>query len=166
VNSDQQNGGLDELLTYDRVTAARWALPRQSLDSGCIRRLRPVGSLAHLYAVEPVLRRAGSRAAVLAEPGRLKNIYFHTAGQQQRDFRGNTPLHHGQASTTPLAINHTGLFPSVTVSFNLAPGVSLSDATLAIDQMQQRWDATTVHGFFAGTLQAYQQSLGTEPISV
>ncbi len=65
-----------------------------------------------------------------------------------------------QASTTPLALNHTGLFPSVTVSFNLAPGVSLSDATLAIQQMQERLGTpSTVHGFFAGTLQAYQQSL-------
>jgi multidrug efflux pump len=70
-------------------------------------------------------------------------------------------------NTTPLALNHTGLFPSVTVSFNLAPGVSLSDATLAISQMQQRLGTpASVHGFFAGTLLAYQQSLGTEPVLI
>jgi len=64
-------------------------------------------------------------------------------------------------------LNHTGLFPSVTVSFNLAPGVSMSDATLEVEQMQQRLNTpTTIHGFFAGTLQAYQQSLGTEPLLV
>src|SRR5208282_4923334 len=67
----------------------------------------------------------------------------------------------------PLAVNHTGLFPSVTVSFNLAPGVSLSDATLRVSEMQQRLGTPpTIRGFFAGTAQAYQQSLGTEPMLV
>jgi len=72
-----------------------------------------------------------------------------------------------RAGTTPLALNHTGLFPSVTVSFNLAPGLALSDATLAIDEMQERLGTPpTVHGSFSGTLQAYQQSLSSEPVLV
>jgi multidrug efflux pump len=55
----------------------------------------------------------------------------------------------------------------VTVSFNLATNKSLSDATLAIDQMQKRMGApSTLQGFFAGTLLAYQQSLGTEPMLI
>lgn len=71
------------------------------------------------------------------------------------------------ASTTPLQVNHTGLFPSVTVSFNLAQGVSLSEATRPIEQMQARLGTpASIHGFFAGTLQAYQQSLGNEPVLV
>jgi len=94
-------------------------------------------------------------------PDGLKDIYLHTSSN------GNIQLINvakGQANTTPLAINHTGLFPSVTVSFNLAANVSLSDATLAISQMQQRLGTpSTLQGFFAGTLLAYQQSLGTEP---
>src|SRR5258708_19636977 len=72
-----------------------------------------------------------------------------------------------QTRTTPLQINHTGLFPSATVSFNLAPGISMSDATLEIQRMQQRLGLpSTIQGFFAGTLQAYQQPLSTEPILV
>ena len=72
-----------------------------------------------------------------------------------------------QANTIPLAINHTGLFPSVTVSFNLAPNVSLSDATARIAERQKRLGTpTTIQGFFAGTLLAYQQSLSTMPILV
>ena len=71
------------------------------------------------------------------------------------------------SSTTPLSVNHTGLFPSVTVSFNLAPGVSLSDATQRVAQMQQKLGhASTIRGFFAGTLQAYQQSLNSEPMLI
>jgi multidrug efflux pump len=97
-------------------------------------------------------------------PEGLKDIYLHTSSS------GNIPLvtvAKGHANTTPLAINHTGLFPSVTVSFNLAPNVSLSQATLAISQMQKGLGApSTLQGFYAGTLQAYQQSLGTEPVLI
>jgi multidrug efflux pump len=67
-------------------------------------------------------------------------------------------------STSPLAVNHTGLFPSVTVSFNLAPGVSLGQATKQISAIQQKMGVPeSVHGEYAGTLQAYKQSLGSEP---
>ncbi len=71
------------------------------------------------------------------------------------------------ANTTPLQVNHTGLFPSVTVSFNLSPGYSLSDATQSIQEMKNKLGIpATIQGFFAGTLQAYQQSLSTEPVLV
>jgi multidrug efflux pump len=101
-------------------------------------------------------------------PEGLKDIYLHTATTS--NGTNNIPLlavATSHANTTPLAINHTGLFPSVTVSFNLATNKSLSDATLAIDQMQKRMGApSTLQGFFAGTLLAYQQSLGTEPMLI
>ena len=68
-----------------------------------------------------------------------------------------------QTTTTPLQVNHTGLFPSVTVSFNLASGMALSDATREVSQMEtQLGMPSTVHGFFAGTAQAYQSSLASE----
>jgi multidrug efflux pump len=83
---------------------------------------------------------------------------------------GNTPLlsvAKAQANTTPLSLSHTGLFPSVTVSFNLAATMSLSDATLAIDRMQQDLGVPpTVRCFFAGTVQAYQTSLSSEPMLI
>src|SRR5262249_26912256 len=70
-------------------------------------------------------------------------------------------------STSPLAVNHTGLFPSATVSFNLAPGVSLGQATQEIQKIQQQLDMPqSIHGEYAGTLQAFQQSLTTEPYLV
>jgi multidrug efflux pump len=99
-------------------------------------------------------------------PEGLKNIYFHPAGTNSTTASGNVPLLSlatNHETTTPLALNHTGLFPSVTVSFNLAPGVSMSEATLNIEEMQQRLGTpSTIHGFFAGTLLAYQQSFATE----
>jgi len=64
-------------------------------------------------------------------------------------------------------VNHTGLFPSATVSFNLAPNVSLGQATKEIADIQQKLGMPqSVHGEFSGTLQAFEQSLTTEPYLV
>jgi multidrug efflux pump len=170
VSSDQQTGGLDERLHYDRVTAAKLGQTAQSLDAGLY-------SAFGQSLVSIIYTQLNQYYVVLEvapeywqSPEGLKNIYFHPAGSSSTTASGNVPLATmatNKTSTTPLALNHTGLFPSVTVSFNLAPGVSLSDATLEIAQMQQRLGTpSTVHGFFAGTLLAYQQSLGTEPLLV
>jgi multidrug efflux pump len=169
VNSDQQNGGLDIRLNYDRVTAAKLGLTAQSLDAG-------IYSAFGQSQVSIIYTQLNQYYVVLEvapefsqTPDGLKNIYFHQT-KTNATATGDVPLltmATSQANTTPLALNHTGLFPSVTVSFNLAPGVSLSDATLAIDQMKQRIGApSTLRGFYAGTLQAYQKSLSSEPILV
>jgi multidrug efflux pump len=170
VNSDQQNGGLDEVVTYDRTTAARLGLTAQALDSGLYDAFGQsevsliYTQLNQYYVVLEVAPKYWQT------PEGLKSIFFHSGSASSKTATGNTPLYSlatARANTTALAINHTGLFPSVTVSFNLAPGLSLSDATLAIANLKQRLGTpTSVHGFFAGTLLAYQQSLGTEPILV
>ncbi|MFZ0136903.1 MAG: multidrug efflux RND transporter permease subunit [Candidatus Sulfotelmatobacter sp.] len=164
VSSDQQNGGLDELMNYDRVTAAKLGLSAQSLDStlyGAFGQSEVSIIYTQLNQYYVVLEVAPQ---YWQSPEGLKDIYLQSSSGD------NIPLltmANGHANTTPLAINHTGLFPSVTVSFNLAPNVSLSDATLSISQMQKRLGTpSTLQGFYAGTLQAYQQSLGTEPVLV
>jgi multidrug efflux pump len=165
VSSDQQNGGLNELLTYDRTSAARLGLTAQSLDS-------ELYSAFGQSEVSIIYTQLNQYYVVLEvapqywqSPEGLKAIYFQESGGG-----GSIPLltvAKGQANTTPLAINHTGLFPSVTVSFNLASNKSLSDATEAISKMQTRLGTpSTLQGFFAGTLLAYQQSLSTEPVLV
>jgi len=166
VNSDQQNGGLDELVTYDRVAAARMGLTAQSLDSGLY-------SAFGQSEVSLIYTQLNQYYVVLEfapqfwqNPTDLNDVYFHNASASSKTASGNTPLasiSSTKATTVPLSINHTGLFPSVTVSFNLAPGYSLSDATLAVANMQKQLGTpTSVHGFFAGTVLAYQQSLGSE----
>ena len=164
VSSDQQNGGLEVLMNYDRVTAAKLGLTVKTLDSALY-------SAFGQSEVSIIYTQLNQYYVVLEvapqywqSPEGLQDIYLQTTGG------GNIPLlavAKGQANTTPLAVNHTGLFPSVTVSFNLASNVSLSDATLSINQMQKRLGApSTLQGFFAGTLLAYQQSLGTEPVLI
>jgi multidrug efflux pump len=163
VSSDQQNGGLDEMMSYDRVTAAKLGLTAQSLDSG----LYGAFGQSEVSIIYTQLNQYYVVLEVAPQywqtPEGLKDIYFTSSG-------GTIPLlavATSKAGNTPLAINHTGLFPSVTVSFNLAPSVSLSDATASIQQMQKRLGApSTLQGFFAGTLLAYQQSLSTEPMLI
>jgi multidrug efflux pump len=74
--------------------------------------------------------------------------------------------HFGPGST-PLAVNHQNLFVASTISFNLAPGVSLSEATEAIDdQMRRLGMPASIHGSFQGTARVFQQSLDSEPLLV
>jgi len=163
VSSDQQNGGLDEVMNYDRVTAAKLGFTAQSLDSA----LYSAFGQSEVSIIYTQLNQYYVVLEVAPQywqtPEGLKDIYLQSSGR-------NVPLltvAKSQSNTTPLAVNHTGLFPSVTVSFNLAGNVSLSDATTAIAQMQKRVGApSTLLGFYAGTLQAYQQSLGTEPVLI
>jgi multidrug efflux pump len=179
VNSDQQNGGLSEYVTYDRATAAKLGLTAQALDSSLYEAFGQsevsiiYTQLNQYYVVLEVAPQYWQT------PEGLRDIYLRSASSGGATNSSNTEPAPGvtniplsavakvQSSTTPLSVNHTGLFPSVTVSFNLANGVSLSDATQAIAQMQQRLGTpSTIRGFFAGTLLAYQQSLSTEPVLV
>jgi multidrug efflux pump len=164
VNTDQQNGGLDELLSYDRLTAARLGITPQTLNSTLYNAFGQsevsiiYTQLNQYYVVLEVAPQYWQ------SPAGLDDIYLNSASA------GNVPLaavSKSRPSTTALAVNHSGLFPSVTVSFNLAPNVSMSQATAEIEQMKERLNTPeSVRGFFAGTLLAYQQSLSTEPILV
>jgi multidrug efflux pump len=164
VNTDQQNGGLDQFVTYDRASAARLGITAQSLDS-------TLYSAFGQSEVSIIYTQLNQYYVVLevapqywATPDGLKYIYASSS------TAGNVPLSSvatTQSHNIPLSVNHTGLFPSVTTSFNLAPGMSLSDATEEVTEMQQKLNMPqTVRGFFAGTAQAYQTSLASEPILI
>ena len=167
VNTDQQNGGLQEMLNYDRVTAARLGQTAQSLDSSLYSAFGQsevsviYTQLNQYYVIMEVAPQYWQ------DPSGLNNIYL-TPGKSTSSTGLNAvaPLltvMKPQTNTTPLQVNHTGLFPSVTVSFNLKSGASLSDATREVTQMKQRLGVpVTIQGFFAGTAQAYQQALSSE----
>ncbi|MGO9437574.1 MAG: efflux RND transporter permease subunit [Terracidiphilus sp.] len=170
VNTDQQNGGLQELLTYDRVTAARLGQTAQSLDQSLYSAFGQsevsviYTQLNQYYVVMEVAPQYWQN------PSQLNNIYFKPPSSSSSSASAGlntvSPLFSvmkPKTGTTPLQVNHTGLFPSVTVSFNLANGMSLSDATLEVSRMETSLGMpSTIHGFFAGTAEAYQQSLASE----
>jgi multidrug efflux pump len=162
VNTDQQDKGLQALLTYDRPTAARLGITPQLLDStlyGAFGQSEVSTIYTELNQYYVVMEVAPK---YWASPEGLKDTYVipESGG-------GATPLSSVVKyvpSTSPLAVNHTGLFPSVTVNFNLADGVSLGEATQQIQQIQKDLGMPqSVHGQFSGTLEAFQQSLESEP---
>jgi multidrug efflux pump len=164
VTTDQQIRGLQMLLAYDRQSAARYGITPQVIDNSLYfgfgeAQVSTIYTSLNQYYV--VLQAAPQ---FLVHPTTLKSTYVHS------NNGGIVPLNafsHATASTSPLGVNHSSFFPSVTVSFNLAPGVSLGDATRLIDQMEQRIGVpASVRGTFAGTAQAFQKSLSTEPLLI
>jgi NodT family efflux transporter outer membrane factor (OMF) lipoprotein len=97
-------------------------------------------------------------------PEGLNSIYLPTSSG------GPVPLStvaHFETRTAPLAVNHQGQFPSVTVSFNLTSGIALGDATKAINDMEQKIGMpATIRGDFSGTLEAFTASLSSEPLLI
>ncbi|MGC2638627.1 MAG: efflux RND transporter permease subunit [Acidobacteriaceae bacterium] len=170
VNTDQQNGGLEEMLSYDRVMAARLGQTPQSLDSA----LYSAFGQSEVSVIYTQLNQYYVVMEVAPQywqsPEGLKNIWFAPGGSSSGNSGAGlnsisplTSVMRTSTNTTPLQVNHTGLFPSVTVSFNMANGMSLSDAVREVAEMEARLGMpSTVHGFFAGTAQAYQDSLASE----
>ncbi len=164
VTTDQQNRGLQMLLDYDRQSAARFGITPQVIDNSLYfgfgeAQVSTIYTSLNQYYV--VLQAAPQ---FLVNPTTLKSTYVHS------NNGGIVPLNafsHATASTSPLGVNHSSFFPSVTVAFNLAPGVSLGEATKLIDQMERRIGVpASVRGTFAGTAQAFQKSLSTEPLLI
>ena len=164
VNTDQQNSGLEASLVYDRETASRMAITPQMIDStlydafGQALVSTMYTPLNQYYVVMEVAPKFWQ------SPQGLNDVYVNSPSG------GIVPLSaltHLETKTAPLAVNHQGQFPSVTVSFNLAPGVALSDATLAIYQREIKMGMpATIHGMFSGTMQAFQASLSTQPMLI
>jgi multidrug efflux pump len=157
VNIDQQNGGLQTSLNYDRRTAARLGITPQLIDQslyGAFGQAQVSTIYTSLNQYHVVMEAAPQYTQ---SPLGMESIYVHPSG-------GNSvPLDafvRKTNSTSPLSVNHDGLFPAVTVSFNLAPGVPLEQATIAIEKLQQRLAMPrTVRGSFAGTAGDFKKSL-------
>jgi multidrug efflux pump len=164
VNTDQQNSGLQASLVYDRDTASRLGITPQMIDNT----LYEAFGQAQVSTMYTPLNQYHVVMEVAPQfwqdPASLNDIYIRPAVGKEVPLSAVT---HYSPTIAPLSVNHQGQFPSVTVSFNLAPGVALSDAAASINQMQQKMGVpSTIHGMFSGTLQAFQSSLSTLPFLV
>jgi multidrug efflux pump len=157
VNIDQQNGGLQTAVSYDRRTAARLGITPQLIDQslyGAFGQAQISTIYTSLNQYHVVMEAAPQYTQ---NPLGMNSIYVHPSGGNAVPLDAFVKTTN---STSPLSINHDGLFPAVTVSFNLAPGVSLQQATVAIDKLQQRLAMPrTVRGGFAGTAGDFKKSL-------
>ena len=161
VDSDQQNGGLESMLTFDRETAARLGVTTAAIDNILSDAFgqRQVSTIYNPLNQYHVVMEVAPQ--YLQSPESLKSVYVNnTAGEMVplMAFAKFGP------STAPLAVNHQGEFAASTLSFNLPAGVSLSDGVAEINQTMDRIGVpSTVHGSFQGTAKVFQQSLDSQP---
>ena len=161
VASDQQNNGLRAELVIDRDTASRLGILPQAIDDTLYdafgqRQVSTIFTQLNQYHV--VLEAAPD---FRQNPDALKQIYVKSSSGVQVPLSAFTTL---QSSNAPLSINHQGQFPVVTLSFNLAPGVSLGEATRVIEQAGLDIGLPAgIHSSFQGTAAAFRNSLSTEP---
>ena len=161
VNSDQQNRGLQSMVTYDRDTAARFGISPQLIDNTLYDAFgqRQVSTMYKSLNQYHVVMEAAPQ--YWQSPQALRDLYVHAPNGQQVPL--NAIAHFGPA-VAPLSVNHQGLFPSVTISFNLQPGVALGDAVEVIEEAARKVGLpATIQTMFTGTALAYQDSLGSEP---
>jgi multidrug efflux pump len=161
VASDQQSGGLQAQLVIDRDTAGRLGILPQTIDDTLYdafgqRQVSTMFTQLNQYhvvlEVQPQFRQS---------PDSLKSIYVRSSNGTQVPLAAFTRFYPANA---PLAINHQGQFPVVTLSFNLAPRASLGDATRAIEDAQREIGIpASLHTSFQGTAAAFRNSLSTEP---
>jgi multidrug efflux pump len=158
VNSDQENNGLQASLVYDRQTAARLGVSPQLIDATLYDAFgqRQVSTMFTSLNQYHVVMEVDPQ--FWESPAGLEAIYLHaTNGTAVVPLSAIAKY---EPTTAPVTINHIGQFPAVTISFNLAAGKALSDAERAIHDMEQRVGMPgRIHTGFAGTLQAYQDSM-------
>jgi len=164
VATDQQNGGLQASLVIDRDTASRLGILPQAIDDTLYDAFgqRQVSTIFTQLNQYHVILEVAPRFQ--QDPDALKALYVKSPGGAQVPLSAFT---HFETRPTTLAINHQGQFPSVTLSFNLAPGVSLGDAVRAIQGAEREIGfPPSVHAAFQGTAQAFQASLANEPLLI
>ncbi len=165
VNTDQQNQGLQTSLVYDRATAARLGISAQTLDSTIYDAFGQADVSTMYTAMNQYYVVMEAASQFWQGPQGLDDIYLRATNSSV--VVPLSAVAHYAPTTAPIAVNHEGQFPSVTLSFNLTPGVALSDAVKEIHQMEQQVKLPdAVHSSFSGTALAYQQSMGTELLLV
>jgi hydrophobe/amphiphile efflux-1 (HAE1) family protein len=161
VATDQQEQGLRAQLVIDRATASRLGVSPLTIDD----------TLADAFSQEQVSTTYVplNQYHVVMEvadqfqrdPDALKNIYVKSTTGAMVPLSAVTRF---ESQRIPLAVNHQAQAPATTLSFNLTPGVSLSQATQAIQQARVDIGMpSTIHGGFAGSAQAFKDSLSSEP---
>jgi multidrug efflux pump len=164
VNTDQQDKGLEANVVIDRDTASRLGISPQDIDNALYdafgqRQVSTIYRQLNQYhvvmEVDPQYQQS---------PEALRAVYVKSASGQVVPL---SAIAHFGPGNTALAVNHQGQFPATTISFNLAPNVSLGLATDAINAAENQIGfPATIHASFQGTAAAFQESLSNEPVLI
>lgn len=162
VTSDQYNKGLQTKLTVDRDMASRLGISMSTIDNTLYdafgqRQVSTIYKSLNQYhvvmEVEPEFTQ---------NPDSLRHIFLHGPAESQIPL---STLYRQANSNSALSVNHSGVFPSVTISFNLNVGTSLSDVVPKIEQASRELGLPqSIQGKFQGTAQAFQDSLRNQPL--
>jgi multidrug efflux pump len=164
VSSDQQDQGLQTLLMIDRSTASRLGITPQMIDDTLYdafgqRIVSTMFTQLNQYRVVLEVKPDFQKG-----PQTLQDIYVRSASGGQVPLSTFTQT---TETTAPLIVSHQGQFPAVTLSFNLASGVSLGEAVRAVEAATQQIGLpASIRGSFQGTAQAFQASLTNEPLLI
>ncbi len=164
VASDQQNGGLRADVVIDRDTASRLGVTPAAIDNTLYdafgqRQVSTIYTQLNQYHV--VLE---ADPQFQQNPESLNSLYVKSSTGTQVPLSAFSHIDQTNAS---LSINHQGQFPVVTLSFNLAPGISLGEATKAIDAAELDIQMpASIHTSFQGTAAAFRNSLSSEPLLI
>ncbi len=164
VNSDQQNKGLEATLVIDRNTASRMGITAQAIDDVLYdafgqRQVSITYTQLNQYHVV-----MGVGPQYWQRPDTLRDIYVRGSSGKMVPLSAFT---HFERRATSLTVNHQGQYPSVTISFNLAPGKSLGEAVQQIEDATRKVGIpASIRGNFMGTAQAFQASLANEPLLI
>ena len=164
MNTDQQTHGLESRVVIDRDTAARLGVTPLQIDNALYDAFgqRQVSTIYKQLNQYHVVMEVDPRFQ--QSPDALSSVYVRSSNGQVVPLSAFT---HFGPSNTSLAVNHQGQWPSVTLSFNLAPGVSLGDATKIIDDAEASIGFPgTIHAGFQGTAAAFRDSLANEPVLI
>jgi len=164
VNTDQQDKGLQSSVVIDRDTAARLGVAASDIDSALYDAFgqRQVSIMYRQLNQYHVVMEVAPEFA--NSPDALQSIYVRANNGTAVPLAA---LAHFGPSNTSLAVNHQGQYPSVTFSFNLAPGISLGDATKVIEDAERSIGfPVTMHASFQGTAAAFQDALSSEGILI
>ncbi len=164
VNSDQQDKGLEASLDIDRPTAYRLGISASTLDNTLYdafgerevaRTFSPMNQYFVIMEVAPPFWQS---------PNGLNEVFLESSAGNPVPLAAFTKF---QPSNAALTVNHSGVFPSVTISFNLMPNISLGQAVDAIHEVGiQAGLPTTITSSFTGTAQVFQSSLSSQPILI
>ena len=161
VNTDQQDKGLQTSLVIDRDAATRLGVTPRLIDTTLndLFGQRQVSTIyAQLNQYHVVMEAAPE---YWQSPDALKMVYVSTPGGAQVPLAAFATY---GPTNTPLGVSHQGQFVASTISFNLAPDVSLSQATRAVEDTLARLGVpTTVRGTFQGSARVFQASLASQP---
>lgn len=164
VNSDQQNRGLEADLVIDRPTASRLGIAPQQIDEALYdafgqRQVSVIYTPLNQYHV--IMEAAPS---FWQQPDTLRDIHVLSSTGRMVPLSAFSSF---KTNASALAVNHQSQFPAVTTSFNLVPGVSLGQAVETVEKATREMGMpSSIRGKFAGTAQAFQDSLKTQPLLI